>query len=533
MSRRVLFLVLSNIRTTRGYSTASIPPSIPRSVFPVYDLACSLLAEKEKRVQHEIIALEEQASNAQDASIKSSLAKALHLKRVELGYMKHHQEQPIAEEQYDNPTYAYMRRQQFEKVDVPKLVKSASAYRLFEDVFPGEIVPEDSLEINFQNTDWRTCWGHGIPSNFALLSPEVVITPKSVDENALYTLMMVDIGKLPFITDRENLVTHSYHDWCHWLITNIPVSTDRVVIPGGSSPYLSPLAESAKTVASPSPKQYDPILTFQPKQPATEPSLPGDVIFPYVPIHPASSNPGREHRYVFVLLKQPNGERVNVDVEVSRRRAHDLRGRDWKKEHLYERMVEGEGEKKISVRERGCLGKTWEFITQHNLSLTGYGFLRSRWSTLTSQVYTRLGLHEPVFGRLPPQKDVSPLILDRIQTATSIASNITTNPGMLDMPTLKQLNMGLIQHVPFQRLATQNDETVKSLQVEYDAAVKKRAAKEGKTMVQAKAELDGWKSSRKLRRLSVIGAAGMVRVREGIQGANAEREKPRPRYQAV
>ncbi|TPX51100.1 hypothetical protein SeLEV6574_g00473 [Synchytrium endobioticum] len=526
--RAIIALVLSNtskILQRRPYSSST--PALGSSVGAgVLEKASSILAKKQASVQKEISTLERKVPAANDASTRQQLEAMLVAKQVELGYMQHHQHQMKFEHDYDNPTDVHMKRQQFEKLDLPILSRHSAKYKIFEDAFPGEVTPIDILHIKFDNTkEWRTCWGHGIPSNFALYSPEVVIIPQDPDPDALYTLMMVDL-------DRENLATRSYHEWCHWLITNIPANGSCVVIPGGSSPFLDPAPTDSKSLASP-PSTYHHNLSYQPKAPDSEPVIPGNVVFPYVPPHPANSEPGREHRYLFTLMKQPKGEKINVDLKALVSKADAMRSTERTGRPVWRKMLEGDGERRILARERGCLGKTWAFLTRYNLQLTGYGFLRSRWSTLTSQVYNRLRLHEPVYGRLQDNRDLSPHILDRINTATKLATTINQNPGTLDALALKQLNTGLIQHIPYQRLATQRDQTIAELEMEYDAAVKKRAQKEGKSLQQAKADLEAWKSNVKLHRLTVVGAAGMVRAREGIKGADAERAKQTPRYQVV
>jgi len=91
----------------------------------------------------------------------------------------------------------------------------------------------------------------------------------------------------------------SYEEWAHWLITNIPI-TSRLVIPGGSSPFLD--AKSNENGNSINNQNHH------------EPNIPGDVIFPYIPPHPALSNPRKNHRYLFLALKQQKKIKIPLDA---------------------------------------------------------------------------------------------------------------------------------------------------------------------------------------------------------------------------
>ena len=75
-------------------------------------------------------------------------------------------------------------------------------------------------------------------------------------------------------------------------------------------------------------------------------------MFPYVPPHPANSDPGREHRYLFTLLKQPKGQKIHIDMEVLTAKAAELRRCEKKIEAVWRKMLEGEGERRMSVRMR-------------------------------------------------------------------------------------------------------------------------------------------------------------------------------------
>ena len=87
---------------------------------------------------------------------------------------------------------------------------------------------------------------------------------------------------------------------------------------------------------------------------------------PYVPPHPALSNPSKVHRYVFTLAKQRGPLKIDV---------------------------------KDDVLERGRLLPMATFLAQHELEWKGFGFVTSVWNKDTPLVFKHLGIHEPVYGK--------------------------------------------------------------------------------------------------------------------------------------
>lgn len=116
----------------------------------------------------------------------------------------------------------------------------------------------------------------------------------------------------------------------------------------------------------------------------------GDVIFDYVPLHPAHSNPKQSRRYLFTLLKQK--ERIDP-VSLKQNIVDQARKRDLalaKMNVTFPPLQEASARLESSAR--SCVGPTWKFICDQNLEVAGYGFLRSSWNLYTPSIYKSLGI---------------------------------------------------------------------------------------------------------------------------------------------
>ncbi|KAJ3080843.1 hypothetical protein HK102_002775, partial [Quaeritorhiza haematococci] len=131
--------------------------------------------------------------------------------------------------------------------------------------------------------------------------------------------------------------------------------------------------------------------------PGTAPSLPGDVVLGYVPPHPAHSTPRQERRYLVTLLEQRGGKVENVLKATKSEGDAAAEGLEGLK------AVHAEREKEMMFKERSTFLPLWRFMNDHNMTLRGYGFFTSCWNPHTPEIYRRLGIHEPVYSKVPTE----------------------------------------------------------------------------------------------------------------------------------
>ncbi|KAJ3114834.1 hypothetical protein HDU96_001577 [Phlyctochytrium bullatum] len=317
---------------------------------------------------------------------------------------------------------------------------------------------------------------------------ENVIVPKLVKAaesststtTQYYTIILSDL-------DRPNLDSRSFEEWCHWLVTDIPVQ-GRVTLAGGLSPYLKP-AEN-QTVLN-SLRGVD----FHPDVPSEAPVIPGNVIYPYVPPHPANSNPRKLHRYVLYAFKQKQ-EGVTLDLDALAARVKEVYG-GVRNLPAHRRSVYGAGEQAMKVRERGLV-PAWSFMAANDMTLAGYAFFTSCYNVHTSSIFTRLGIHEPVFGELSH----IPTLVNRVSAASSVASKLALKAplSLLTSQELQPLNTGLLPPEELPRRIT------KRL---LEAQSRANELKSGKSDGTGKTEAS--KEKRKTPRITTIGATGLVK----------------------
>lgn len=244
------------------------------------------------------------------------------------------------------PVYATMHDRRWRSFLVPKLLKLEEEHGVIGDALPEAIIPQVNLEVNFQNTNWLCAYGQPVPPVWTLYSPQLTIT--TGDEKVRhFTVALIDL-------DRPDPESGSYEEWCHWLVTDIPVQ-NRLVIPGGSSPLLQPATSNAESQLAGA--------HFVPSPPTEQPTIPGNVIFPYVPAHPPASNPRKVHRYLLAVLEQPEPN-MKLDTENIKAQVQTVESPIEEKPQkdsvpTWERSVEGEGEKRMMVRERLVL-RSWK-----------------------------------------------------------------------------------------------------------------------------------------------------------------------------
>ncbi|KAI8926390.1 phosphatidylethanolamine-binding protein [Entophlyctis helioformis] len=418
----------------------------------------------------------------------------------------------------NDPVFASMALRQFETFVRPKLLKASNEWELMKDVFPADFVPSVNVQLNFGNKDWLAPFGQHIDAHTGIHSPRVVITtdPAS-DKTEYFTLILTNL-------DRANLEFKSYEEWCHWLVTDIPV-TRRLEIPSAASPFFK--ADRLKDVDPSSP------YASLPEAPA-DAKIPGNVVFEYVPPHPAFSNPRKVNRYVLIALRQ-SGPNIKVDMDKLKASAESQRvlaEQRMTKEgrSLAERPVEGEGEKALSTRERFLALPTMKFAKKHNLELAGYGFVTSSWNVHTPHMFTGLGVHEPVFGKQYRTRAADQAI--RLGAATDMAASLKVPVSQLPRDMLTNLNAGRRPSFDVSRVVTSGDiqlDLIRKKQAEAAASgtpVTKVSGKKAKAAAAAAAagtarsaglavNAAAAGSRPKTHRLTEYGATAIVRNKEG------------------
>ncbi|KAJ3071543.1 MFT2-Corn MFT-like protein [Podochytrium sp. JEL0797] len=491
---------------TRPATTPSLPfTAPPLHSLKVYDEALKALQSEQTKLSTEISALESQND--------PSLATKVLRKKVALGYtsLANHWQfnagkvdfasLSLADESAE--TFEAMKQKRFNTFVVPKLVKLANTHGLYEDAFPGKTPelarPKVNVEVNFENTKWEACYGQPIPPNWALYSPKITINTHS-PHPAKYTLALMDL-------DRPSLSTNSIQEWCHWLVTDIPV-TNRLVIPAGSSPFLAPATSAAEGLTG---------ASFHPNAPKEEPVIPGTVVLPYVPPHPANSNPRKTHRYLLTVFEQTSD--APLDVQVAKLRADAGAGvsvenrKAWEKDHV------GEKEAAMQFVERGAFS-TWGLKEKCGLKVAGYAFFTAGWNLHTPEIYSRLGIHEPVYGEFPrnPLDEMHKLAQ---ATHTATTTRLGDKLSSLSLQEIQHLNSGEKASVARFKLPTRA-----SIQAEEMRAglLEKRVAAQAKEAAAVAAASKGKKGKgssaktvvreRKMPRLTTVGSVAVVRAKE-------------------
>ncbi|KAJ3042549.1 MFT2-Corn MFT-like protein [Rhizophlyctis rosea] len=546
-----------NAASKRSATTsAATRPTTLKGLDNAYDFAQYILEGERRAVEVRIKELEKEMESA-----KAAGGEQLHTTKekldgarlaVALSKPEHHYAFRTEDVDLAQEPYASMHHLRWQKFNNPRLIKELYKAEIIGDVLAEYQEPTVNVEVKFPGRHWRGLFGQQSLSDNTAYSPEVVITTRS-DEVRYFTLMMIDV-------DRPNLDSKSYDQWVHWMITDIPVQ-NRLIIPGGTSPFLGPpTAPSGPTV-----------FTTFPEQP---PELPGNVIFPYVPPHPALQAPKKIHRYMVVALEQ-KGEKLPLGMDQIRAAVAEEEarleaeakeaGKPWdnkwmgevEKEVLKRGAFVGEAEKKIGLKERAVLLPLAKFMEEYNLSLQGYGFFQQTYTLRTPEIFTRLGLHEPVYGKLrynprfrngPEQNDI-PKLIRRIDTATQLASALPAPAATLSSHALRHLNevrvpLKPIPSLPSERLlavteAREKDRleaaqrALKNKQLEWDKVMykgrelkflKEKKKAERSERAERQKGLDGTDagyafseraSRHRMPRVSLLAAVGLVKSKEG------------------
>ncbi|KAJ3151484.1 hypothetical protein HDU89_001927 [Geranomyces variabilis] len=480
-------------------------------------------------LEQQIKQLEPDLDPADDAA-RRALAK----KRIELEYSDPSNHVAFAEGKgahslhaadVEKEVFSSMHNERWRSFLVPRLLKQEVAHGIVGDLLPAAVRPTVNLELNFENTNWLCTYGQPVPPIWTLYSPKLTLTTGD-SRTRYFTLALVDV-------DRPDPDTRSYEEWCHWLVTDVAV-TDRLVVPGGSSPLLRLQADAeafAKATTG---------ASFVPTAPAQQPEIPGKVLFPYVPAHPPASNPRKLHRYAMLVMEQSGPGAVKVDMQALKKSAEEMAASVKERNEkdgtpMWKTGIIGEGEEKLMVRERGLVLPIAKFMQTHDLQLKGHGFFTSTWDIHTPAIFTQLGIHEPVYGSLAGQ--TARQTVKAITTATSLAATLPGPLATLSAEARNSLNYARPPRPAPARLVTRRGmEVANSRSRDAEALLKRQSKKKTSGVDPSLAEgggsiADGLYTA-KTPRLSVLAAAALVRNKEGdvangMKGAYVRAEKER------
>ncbi|KAJ3284680.1 MFT2-Corn MFT-like protein [Rhizoclosmatium sp. JEL0117] len=467
-----------------------------------YDEALKMLEHEQAKLNADISAL--------SSSTKPEDLTLLKAKKVELGYtsLENHWKFNAGAVDFSAlkesaETFEVMKAKRFKTVVLPKLVKLAESHQIYVDAFPGKsaevLRPKVNVEVNFQNTAWEACYGQPIPPNWALYSPKVTINTHS-DKPGRYTLVLMDL-------DRPSLSSNSIQEWCHWLVTDIPV-TNRLTIEAGSSPFLGTSAVDTTGLTG---------ASFHPTKPSGEPVISGNVVLPYVPPHPANSNPRKTHRYLLTVFEQQGDAPLNVQLESIRDEALNFRRGELDKK-VWEKDIIGEKEEAMKFIERGGFS-TFGLGVKHGLTVAGYAFFTAGWNLHTPDIFSRLGIHEPVYGEFPknPLDTVHKITQATHTAASTIGDKLLTS---LSLQEIQRINSGIKPVVPRFKLPTRSSLKAEELKAKTVAAPTKVDAKssgkgaKGGKKVASKVVIVAPRV-KKMPRLTTVGSVAVVRSKEG------------------
>ncbi|KAL2911782.1 39S ribosomal protein L38, mitochondrial [Polyrhizophydium stewartii] len=414
-------------------------------------VAAKFLDDQRAAVAAKIAGIEKQLAANPSADVAYDLTAKLRRHKIELGLSdpENHLRFNDNNIDYANDVFIAMEERRWNLFTKPKLLKSADHWEVRKDALPADFVPSANVQVNFNGSKWLTAYGQHIDPAQGILAPSVTITrPSNVNTTEYFTLMMTDL-------DRPNIETGTYEEWCHWLITDIPVA-QRAEITGGASPFFHPDRMHNVDPASPFAS-----LTGLPTGPS---AVPGNVVLDYIPPHPAFSNPRRVHRYLFTLFKQPTDKlKMSLgSVRAAAQRQRNKAAAEQAAEAAAEaaapeashkpgaklgtaarRAFEGEGEMAIALRERFLVGPAMLLAKTHQLELAGFGFVTAGWKPETSHVFSALGIHEPVFGK--PFKILNNELALRLDAAAQMVGASQATPTQLQQLAhgdLARLNQG-------------------------------------------------------------------------------------------
>ncbi|KAI7865292.1 phosphatidylethanolamine-binding protein [Spinellus fusiger] len=171
------------------------------------------------------------------------------------------------------PVYRYMRQVEFNKAPRDKLMERTTQMNVIPDVVPLGFTAKVELEIRVKEGEAPIVPGVFVKPDETVERPEMRVTNFHTDTR-LYTLMLVD-------PDVPDVAQRTYQQYCHWLVTNMPLSATDSLVKGGDS------------------------------------------VLDYIPPHPQKGT--KYHRYTLIAFEQPNGGKDRLNVDAMKREHFDAK----------------------------------------------------------------------------------------------------------------------------------------------------------------------------------------------------------------
>jgi hypothetical protein len=146
-------------------------------------------------------------------------------------------------------------------------------------------------------------------------------------------------------------------------------------------------------------------------------------VLDYLPPHPVLSNPRRQQRFLISVWKQPSNK-LELNLE-------PFKSSEGKVPHQQSNWREREHELQFPLRR---IETSARFAHQHGLELASLGFFVTGHDEHTSKIFTALGIHEPVFGKIRKGSESS--LVSKISTVTELAKTLD------DVEDYERLNVG-------------------------------------------------------------------------------------------
>lgn len=306
--------------------------------------------------------------------------------------------------------------------------------------------------------------GHPVQVEKSIFTPALTIDPSNVSpetKNGISNKERYFTIALTYL-DNPNLETGSYHETCHWLVTDIKIPIDEknqtyIHIPQTISPYINLSEESSKINNKIELEEKDKIISefksnfdevnrdpldseidtyYKMKNPVShliqseflkdylkknnftfnnvqdklfdcktisaklfnretgeETSIEtGNIVFNYVPPHPALQYPKRKQRFMIYLLEQEKelGNDFKEQIAKPNKGYDNINIKDFNSEDRESFLPYLKFEETL--------------MKQFGLKLVGTNYFNSMYSRGSDTLYRRLGIHEPVFGHKPSPK---------------------------------------------------------------------------------------------------------------------------------
>jgi len=318
---------------------AYTPPLAP-GILPAYDEALALLSrdrqeklEKLGAKRGELDKVKGQGNKAQLRQLEEELEDLEIFSEINVPEVRWRFRNGLAD--LSKPVFRYLTEQEWRRggaFDV--LMQRITQMNVIPDLLPS-IEPVADLRVRLGGADIVP--GVFLEPQQTLEAPEIVAQVFHEDER-LYTLMLVD----PDVPDDR---IQGYTTYCHWMVTNIPLSATKTsILPSSDS---------------------------------------STVVLPYIPPHPQQGT--KYHRYSFLLFAQSQAQTVSDDLNPS------------KDELPVTRRIEVDV---ADVERAGFKPRDW--VRSENLHGVGCHFYREVWSETVSEIYKNiLNEREPKYGPSP------------------------------------------------------------------------------------------------------------------------------------